>query len=369
MTADCTRRKGSALEIALALIARGFHIIPLKPAVLGNPKTGKQPSIQAWQDAGSTDPAQARTWFANRPHANVGIVTGGRYNLLVIDVDPGHGGLESLNAMRAEGLVPALSTVKTGGGGEHMYFRCSASQDYTGTVGKLGAGIDVRSRGNQVVAPGSLHHSGGLYEWIGDGPIYDLDDYPKLIKRLEAGSGGKAQSLRAGHAPNSRSGAQNVPEGSRNGTLFREACRLHHLGWCESEILEHTLIVNERRCNPPLDDSEVEGLVSSATRYQTTPDLTEQDLADLLVERIAGYHRFVPGRGEGWRYFDGTVWKKDGAGARVQEHQKAMVVELKQYLTMDTSQDAADSLKALARVMKATTHRGIMNRGMTRRTC
>ena len=59
------------------------------------------------------------------PVANIGIATGYRSDLLVIDMDPRNGGVEQLEALESW-LGKELHSnliVDSGGGGRHFYFK------------------------------------------------------------------------------------------------------------------------------------------------------------------------------------------------------------------------------------------------------
>jgi putative DNA primase/helicase len=96
----------------------------------------------------------------------VGIATGAASRIFVLDVDPRHGGEESLDSLiHKYGSLPGTLQVTTGGGGRHFYFKHPG-----GTVPNevsILPGLDIRGDGGQVVAPPSLHISGRRYEWDG----------------------------------------------------------------------------------------------------------------------------------------------------------------------------------------------------------
>src|SRR5579863_10148090 len=63
------------------------------------------------------DPAQIRAWWQRWPSGNVSIATGAASGVAVLDVDPRHGGDDTLEALQAElGKLPETPTVLTGGG-------------------------------------------------------------------------------------------------------------------------------------------------------------------------------------------------------------------------------------------------------------
>ncbi|MBZ0139881.1 MAG: bifunctional DNA primase/polymerase, partial [Pseudorhodoplanes sp.] len=99
-------------EAAARYLARGWSVLPLQPAE-------KRPLIrwEGLQQARAEDATLAQ-WFARWPDANVGVVTGEISNLIVLDVDPRHGGADSLARLeRRHGTLPETVTAQTAGGG------------------------------------------------------------------------------------------------------------------------------------------------------------------------------------------------------------------------------------------------------------
>ena len=58
-----------------------------------------------------------------------------------------------------------------------------------------------------------------------------------------------------------------IPEGGRNDSLFREACRLQHNGVPEELRRANLRLINESIVEKPLDDDELEAIVQSSGRY------------------------------------------------------------------------------------------------------
>jgi bifunctional DNA primase/polymerase-like protein len=97
--------------------------------------------------------------------SNIGIRTGQESGLVVLDIDPRHGGDETVRQLEAQHEpLPQTATVLSGGGGRHLYFQHPGFRVPT-IGGKLGPGLDVRGDGGCIVAPPSLHVSGGQYRW------------------------------------------------------------------------------------------------------------------------------------------------------------------------------------------------------------
>ncbi len=123
-----------------------------------------------------------RAWWRRWPDANVGIRTGSVSSLVVVDVDPGHGGLDTVRRLHAEGPLPEGLRVRTGSGGWHLYFAHPGGVICNSAGTALGPGVDVRGDGGYVIAPPSRHRSGGRYLWQGRWTLPELP--PHLLERV-----------------------------------------------------------------------------------------------------------------------------------------------------------------------------------------
>jgi hypothetical protein len=109
-------------------------------------------------------PAEIEAWWARWPDANVGVVTGWVSALVVLDIDPRHEGETTLAVLEdRHARLPDTVTSATGGGGRHLWF---AHPSHLVPSRPLGPGIDLKAEGGMVVAPGSVHASGGAYRWL-----------------------------------------------------------------------------------------------------------------------------------------------------------------------------------------------------------
>ncbi|MBW3643458.1 MAG: bifunctional DNA primase/polymerase, partial [Actinobacteria bacterium] len=116
----------SPLAAALGYAARDWAVLPChSPATGGRCSCGrgdcaspaKHPRLARGLTSASTEAAQIEHWWRRWLGANVAVRTGAASGLVVIDVDPRHGGEGSLEALVAEhGGTPGAGLVATGGG-------------------------------------------------------------------------------------------------------------------------------------------------------------------------------------------------------------------------------------------------------------
>ncbi len=234
--------KAAALEHA----ARGWRVFPVN---------GKVPMIPEWQKRATTDRAViAAEWPSEA--TGVGIATGPGSGVEVIDIDSRHGGEESLDALEREiGELPQTVTVRTPGGGFHLFFKSCGLK----TGANLRPGIDTRGAGGYVVAPRSAHASGGVYAFA-EGHSPDALEIAELPQAWINALG------RSDSKPAPSSGAA-VAEGGRNQHLTRQAGRLRHAGLGQAALEAALLEVNRAECKPPVSDEEVKRIAASVARY------------------------------------------------------------------------------------------------------
>jgi putative DNA primase/helicase len=166
---DANRQSGSSppirsrkvVEAGEALIASGLPVLALKPKAK-DPLGRHAP--HGFKSA-TTDVTVARSWFVASPDANLGIAPS--VGVLVLDVDPRHGGTDTLASLTAKhGTLPETVTAITGAtlSGEHYYFTCPAELEIANK--KPAPGLDIKGHGDgYLVAPPSIHPDGGSYRW------------------------------------------------------------------------------------------------------------------------------------------------------------------------------------------------------------
>ena len=166
------------LDHALALAASGYAVFPLAP-------NDKVPATgHGFLDA-THDPDRIAYWWGKIPNANIGLATGPKSNVWVLDVDNKRGspGYESLDTLQAEhGPCGSEFMVRTATGGLHIYYRWDDGFPVRNHTNRPMPGIDVRGQGGYVVAPGSVR-SVGAYEALAQGvPDFAPQWLPPLVE-------------------------------------------------------------------------------------------------------------------------------------------------------------------------------------------
>ena len=217
----------------------------------------------------SKNPAVVDRWFQNS-ELNIGVATGAISGIVVVDIDPRHGGDETLAKLeRQHGPLPQTWRFLTGGGGEHILFQHPGGR-VPNSAGKVGPGIDVRGDGGYIVAPPSRHISGRSY-------AISVDHHPDdvtlaavpawlfaLLRQRTRDGKVAAKPIADWRAMVSSC----VAEGERNRTIASLAGHLLRNRIDPRVSIELLQAWNRTRCNPPLPDAEVTRTVRSIARHE-----------------------------------------------------------------------------------------------------
>lgn len=273
---------------------RGWCVFPLRPG-------DKRPAVRDWESRATCDVTRIRRCWDTGAY-NVGIACGPS-QLLVVDLDrpkpgveppqewhvPGvHSGVDVLATLaeRVGAVLPVETySVRTGSGGEHLYFSVPAHADFRNTAGKLGWLVDTRAAGGYVVAAGSVV-DGRPYEVLDDAepamvpdwlaarlveqahhePMRDLAELHAAVRRRSAYA---AAALR-----NELDRVLEAREGSRNHTLNAAAYALGRLvaaGLIPEQLAEEALRQAGHEIGLGMHESEAtirSGLSAGARRPQ-----------------------------------------------------------------------------------------------------
>ena len=186
-------------------------------------------------------------WWKDTPSANLGLPTGQRSGLFVLDVDPKNGGLDSIAKLPE---IPPTRTARTPSGGFHYFFRWQAPLG--NSAGKLGPGLDTRGEGGYVVVPPSII-DGKRYEWMNEDDPADVPEWllqrllpppstpPRnpIERRLVSASQLVGDPRRAKAATTLIERASDLAEGERNSGTFRISAALREVASTEEEWEEY----------------------------------------------------------------------------------------------------------------------------------
>jgi uncharacterized protein (DUF927 family) len=276
---DYFETQNPLLEAALNYVRRGWPVFPCHTpkghrCSCGKSdcdKIGKHPryheqDLEHGLKSAALDEQIIKEWWTRWPDANVGIVTGEKSGLVVLDVDPKNDGHESLEELeKIKGKLPDTVETITGSGGRHILFRHPGRKISNKTGFK--PGLDIRGDGGYIVAPPSLHVSGRTYEWeLSSHPDdVSLAEIPDWLLKLIEGGGEKTKTC---EPEVGKSSDFKIPDGKRNSTLASLAGSMRCKGMSKEAIEAALIAENLSRCNPPLPETEVKKIAESIASYE-----------------------------------------------------------------------------------------------------
>lgn len=233
-------------------------------------ENGKEPAVAGGFHSATADTAQHHRWAEENPSYNVALALEHHW---VLDMDPKNGGDATLDGLiLANSDLPPTWTVRTPSGGRHYYFAGPPFPAQTAGT-KLGPGLDTRTPGKGYVLISPSVIDGKPYEVIDASPPAKLAEDHWLLQLLRARKREPAKAPPGAEPDQSQNIARLsdwldrqpiVPEGQRNGATYKAACEAHNQGVSEETALP--MIKERLRCDPPLDDEEIETTVASAYR-------------------------------------------------------------------------------------------------------
>jgi len=240
-----TTANASLSRAACHYAERGLAVFPLAPR-------SKVPlrGTHGHKDA-TSDRAVVDAWWRQHPAANVAIATGRKSGLWVLDIDPRHGGEETLAKLVAVNRpLPVTFETTTPSGGRHLYFALSAYDlEIRRSVGRLGPGLDVLGEGGGVTAPPSVLRNGRRYRWCAVGSR-DMAPAPRWLIELACPPPppdlcrprrplrGPIRNYAVAAIVDELCGLERAPTGQRNDALNRAAFSIG--GFVRAEVVNET---------------------------------------------------------------------------------------------------------------------------------
>ena len=347
----------SMKEWALHYAEMGLAVFPLAcrdkvPAVVGGCKvaTTKRTTIERWWD--------------KNPQYNIGIATGNKSSgLVVIDLDVDKNkGIDGYDVLRdwqnKHGKLPETWQSITGRGGYHYFYKDAIV--HSNRVG-LYEGVDIRGEGGYIVAPPSVHPNGNIYEWEQGPKEYEIAQVDNIVNDFLKGE----KQRRDSEDKTNFKVPELIPEGERVDTIVRLIASLRTKGLDDDAIKAAVRVENEKRCNPPLKEKELEKAVFPALKrdwqvnspyYNNFNAMNENDnkyvnevlkklnelnaverfpmndrgSADLFATVFMDVSRYNPTKKD-WMYYDGTRWVADQEGMRAKRNAKTLADVLVRY--------------------------------------
>lgn len=302
---------------------RGWLVFPVPPGEKKSYKSATHSDGRKW--GATTEPAEINRDWRQWPDANVGIVTGPKSGIFVVEADTldGHGvdGIANLEKLIEDnGGIPDTLEAASPSGSRHLYFRYPQDREIKNSTSKVAKGVDVRGDGGMVIGPPSVKPGyKQAYSWKNPPGLVDLAECPEwLVKKcIEDSKRSKVKSLskRAAAAStrddqSSRNYAEAAlrgeindllltPEGQRNDALNRVAFKLGQL--VGGGHIDQGQVVTELSTAAEqigLDDNEIEPTINSGLQAgmneprhpdtQVRPELskTAHKIGKRISERI-----------------------------------------------------------------------------------
>ena len=177
--------QGGIFQRAAAVyLGRGWCPIPVEAG-------GKRPLAKDWPNRRLAPEEAAGVWGAAEP-PNIGILCGEPSRLVVLDFDDPRAFATWWAANPEAAQTRTIARDNAPRGRCHLYF--SLAEGQAAPPSRKGPGWDMLSTGRQVVAPPSVHPSGGRYRVTRDAPPLPWrDDYaPADVRPAPAPEIGRA---------------------------------------------------------------------------------------------------------------------------------------------------------------------------------
>jgi hypothetical protein len=219
---------------------------------------------------------EINAWWQQWPWANPALISGRASGVIALDLDIKHGRTSK------EFQIPPTASARSGGGGEHFFFKCPSDTYIKSRSAISGEGVDIRGEKGYILLAPSVNTEGGKYEWLI--PLESKDDLaemPEWLKKITADNTSDKKWLL---------GKNGVAEGSRNDSAASMAGKiisstdpdlLEILGWDQFEIWNSKNI-------PPLPETELRNVWESIKKIHENDvqDGSKGSQASILLESI-----------------------------------------------------------------------------------
>ena len=271
----------SFADRAALVVAYGIPVVPLLPRT-------KDAFLTDWTVLATTDEVQIAAWNEENP----------AYNCASVMRRKGHWAFEVDNpdvyaqVERDTGhSLHELDTFVVNSSGEkfHFYFQHDARSEAMGNFDcddESGERFSVRASNKYVVSPGSIHpKTGQPYRLVKEPAFGEIPPAPDWLMDWLL----LQKSKKAGGIKTAAPIPEIISDGARNKTLTSMAGSMRRRGANREEILAALQVMNQR-CQPSVDDSELETIAGSVARYTPAAPIpvdTTQQGTSALAPTIA----------------------------------------------------------------------------------
>jgi hypothetical protein len=242
------------VESALSYAQKGWYVFPLhnkKPFEFITPGV----KSHGYKDA-TVDQETIRAYWSYHPGATIGLATGERSGIIVLDIDPPEGHYSVQKLQTTYSSLPDTRRSRTGNKGLHFFFQYPDDGNiYRNAVGLAGLeGVDIRATGGYVVLPPSKLYGNLTYMWGNpETPIAPLPDWLRdMLLESQRQREVIPQGVRFARSPTEKwliEAIAKAREGNRNDVGFWLACQLRDdripLETARSIILTYANLVPE----------------------------------------------------------------------------------------------------------------------------
>lgn len=219
--------------------------------------------------------------FKNNPKLNAGFKVMG---FGVLDVDFRYNGDVTLNHLMQEYEFDLKGFLKSKSGNGNHYF--VKNTNFKNTPNALGTGLDTRGDGGFIMAPGSTHHTGKIYEWdligeLGTLPIdaveFQSNTDEENNKSFNNNFNSETIKMKLNEIvlPKTPTSDYVIKEGTRELTLFKWAARERGKGAIYEQIYDSLITIRDTYCEEgeaPITDEEIKDIAHSASKYPTNQE-------------------------------------------------------------------------------------------------
>lgn len=244
------------------------------------PRQKFPPCIEGWPEKASSDPEQIRAWWKQFPGCNFASVAGDTHLIFEVDVPDlkpqdylavSERYRKTTNAAFTSKLLVMSSTPERG----HRYYLALPGL-FEKTIAQSDTkhgDFSLRVHNAYCITPGSVHPSGAQYRVVMNSSV-GWPGAPTHPTQPEINFWNSERKSEEKRAPISDEDDAPIPTGQRNDTICSILGKIHYAagGASYDVLIEAARDINQRRCDPPLDDTELQTIARSVSKYPVKID-------------------------------------------------------------------------------------------------